>query len=156
MFSLCYRVSFTLVMESGGYSLAAVPRGLSSCGSWALEHRLNSCVTWAQLLHGTWDQPGSGIESVSPVLAGEFFTTESLGKPSIFISYCQDMVYSVTVLIFLRAQLIQSKPCPLQILLPTLHSHKYTAYTDSKMHILIFFIMALPYLIYLVDSDNAH
>ena len=156
MFSLCYCVSFTLVMESGGYSLAAVPRGLSSCGSWALEHRLNSCGACAQLLHGTWDQPGSGIESVSPVLAGGFFTTESLGKPSIFISYCQDMVYSVTVLIFLRAQLIQSKPCPQQILLPTLHSHKYTAYTDSKMHILIFFIMALPYLIYLVDSDNAH
>ena len=156
MFSLCYHVSFTLVMESGGYSLAAVPRGLSSCGSWALEHRLNSCGTCAQLLHGTWDQPGSGIESVSPVLAGGFFTTESLGKPSIFISYRQDMVHPLIVLIFLRAQLIQSKPCPLQILLPTLHSHTYTAYTDNKMHILIFFIMALPYLIYLVDSDNAH
>ena len=103
-----------------------------------------------------WELPGLEIEPSSPVLAGGFFTTESLGKPSIFISYRQDMVYSLIVLIFLRAQLIQSKPCPLQILLPTLHSHKYTAYTDSKMHILIFFIMALPYLIYLVDSDNAH
>ena len=113
MFSLCYCVSFTLVMESGGYSLVAVPRGLSSCRSWALEHRLNSCGAWAQLLHGMWDHPGSGIESISPVLAGGFFTTESLGKPSIFIFYHQDIVYSLIVLISLRAQLIQSKPCPL-------------------------------------------
>ena len=113
MFSLCYCVSFTLVMESGGYSLVAVPLGLSSCRSWALERRLNSCGAWAQLLHGMWDHPGSGIESISPVLAGGFFTTESLGKPSIFIFYYQDIVYSLIVLISLRAQLIQSKPCPL-------------------------------------------
>ena len=138
MFSLCYCVSFTLVMESGGYSLVAVPRGLSSCRSWALERRLNSCGAWAQLLHGMWDHPGSGIESISPVLAGGFFTTESLGKPSIFIFYHQDIVYSLIVLISLRAQLIQSKPCPLQILLPTLHSHKCTAYTDNEMHIFTF------------------
>ena len=55
----CY-VGFSLVAVSGGYSLVAVfrllitvaflavgmgsrPRGLSSRGSWALEHRLNSC-----------------------------------------------------------------------------------------------------------------
>ena len=28
-----------------------------------------------------WDLPGPGIESVSPALAGGFFTTESPGKP---------------------------------------------------------------------------
>jgi len=28
-----------------------------------------------------WDLPGSGIEPVSPALAGEFFTTETPGKP---------------------------------------------------------------------------
>ena len=28
-----------------------------------------------------WDLPGSGIEPVSPTLAGGFFTTESPGKP---------------------------------------------------------------------------
>jgi len=28
-----------------------------------------------------WDIPGSGIEMVSPVLAGGFFTTEPPGKP---------------------------------------------------------------------------
>ena len=28
-----------------------------------------------------WDLPGSGIEPVSPALAGGFFTTEPPGKP---------------------------------------------------------------------------
>ena len=54
--------------------------GLSSQGSQALKHRLKSSGTWAQLPHGTWDLPRSGIEPLSPVLAGEFFTTEPLGK----------------------------------------------------------------------------
>ena len=45
----------------------------SRCGSWALEHRRNSC--------GTWAFPKSGIEPVSPALAGGFFTTEPPGKP---------------------------------------------------------------------------
>ena len=30
---------------------------------------------------GMWDLPGSGIEPTSPSLAGEFFTTEPLGRP---------------------------------------------------------------------------
>ena len=33
-----------------------------NCSSQALEHRLCSCSAWAQLLHGTWDLPRSGIE----------------------------------------------------------------------------------------------
>ena len=53
---------------------------LSSCGSWALEHRLSSCGTRALLLHGMWDLPGPGIESMSPALAGEFLTTAPPGK----------------------------------------------------------------------------
>ena len=35
--------------------------GLNSCGSRALEHRLNSCVSQAQLLRGMWDLPGAGM-----------------------------------------------------------------------------------------------
>ena len=31
---------------------------------------------------GMWDLPGSGIEPVSPALAGRFFTTEPPGKPA--------------------------------------------------------------------------
>ena len=57
--------------------------GLSSCGSQALQHRLNSCGARAQLLCGTWDLPGSGIKLASPALTGGFFTTELSGKPHI-------------------------------------------------------------------------
>ena len=46
-----------------------VARGLSSCGTQAL------------LFRGMWDLPRPGIEPASPVLAGGFFITESLGKP---------------------------------------------------------------------------
>ena len=30
---------------------AVAARGFNSCASWALEYRLNTCGTWAQLLH---------------------------------------------------------------------------------------------------------
>ena len=68
----------------------AVACGLGSCGSWALEHRLNSCGAQAQLLLSMWDLSRSGIEPMSPALAGGFFTTESPGKPqnNLFISIC--------------------------------------------------------------------
>ena len=61
-----------------------VARGLSSCGSWALEHRLSSCGARASLLRGTWDLPGPGIEPMSPALAGGFLTTAPPGKPRNF------------------------------------------------------------------------
>ena len=47
--------------------------GFSQCGAWALEHRLSSCATWAWLFHSMWDLPRSGIEPMSPALAGGFF-----------------------------------------------------------------------------------
>ena len=50
--------------------------GFSSCGFWALEHRLNSCGTWAYLLHGVWDLPTLGNESMSPAVAGRLLTAE--------------------------------------------------------------------------------
>ena len=39
--------------------------------------------------HGMWDLPGSGVEpdQGSPVLASGFFTTESPGKPLIFLFF---------------------------------------------------------------------
>ena len=64
-----------------GCSLVAAC-GLRSFTSWALEHRLSSCDTQAFLLHDMWDLPESGIEPMSPALAGGFFTTEPPGKPS--------------------------------------------------------------------------
>ena len=65
----------SLVVEHG---LQA--RGLSSCGSRALEHRLSSCGAQAQLLRGMWDLPGPGLELVCPALAGRFLTTAPPGK----------------------------------------------------------------------------
>ena len=65
----------------GAWASVVVTRGLSSCGSQALEHRLSSCGAWAQLLRGMWDLPGPGLEPVSPALAGGFLTTEPPGKP---------------------------------------------------------------------------
>ena len=52
----------------------------SSCSFWALECRLSSCGTRAQLLRGRWDLPGPGLVPVSPALAGRFLTTEPPGK----------------------------------------------------------------------------
>ena len=57
--------------------------GLRSCGFGALEQRLNSCGMWAQLLLSMWNLPGSGVEPMSPALAGRFFTTEPPAKPYI-------------------------------------------------------------------------
>ena len=44
---------------------------LSSCGSQALECRLNSCGTRAQLLCGMWDLSGLGLKPMCPALAGD-------------------------------------------------------------------------------------
>ena len=74
----------SLVVENGLQGMWApivAVRGLSSCGSWTREHRLNSCGLWAWLLCGMWNLPRPRIESASPALAGRFFTTESPGKP---------------------------------------------------------------------------
>ena len=44
-------------------------------------HRLSSCGSRAQLLHGMWDPPRPGFEPVSPALAGRLSTTAPPGKP---------------------------------------------------------------------------
>ena len=54
---------------------------LSYCGSQALEHRLSINDAQAMLLCSMWDLPGSGIEPMSPALAGRFFTSELPGRP---------------------------------------------------------------------------
>ena len=62
-----FQVTWASAFAAGGLSL----------GSRA---RLNSCGAWAQLLHGMWELPRTGIEPVSPALAGGFFTTKPTGK----------------------------------------------------------------------------
>ena len=48
----------------------------------ALERALNNCGAGAQLLHSMRDLPGSGIEPMSPALAGGFSTIEPTRKPN--------------------------------------------------------------------------
>ena len=54
---------------------------LSSFGSVALEHKLSNGGAQAWLLHGMWDLPGSGIEPVSPALAGNSLPLSHQGRP---------------------------------------------------------------------------
>ena len=72
---------------------------LSSCGSQALEHRLNCCGPRAYLLLGMGDLPDPGIEPVSPALVGRFFTTEPPGKSMSFCSPHSDLLFCVPLLI---------------------------------------------------------
>ena len=59
--------------------------GFSSCGSRALERRLSSCGSRAQLLCGMWDLPRLGLEPTSPALAGGLPTTAPPGKPFLVV-----------------------------------------------------------------------
>ena len=91
-----WQVGATLQLPCAGFSLqwllllqsmssrvlgsVLVAPGLSSCGTWALECKLNGCGAQAWLLCGMWDLPRSGIEPMSPALTGRFVTSEPLGK----------------------------------------------------------------------------
>ena len=58
-----------LLLQGTRLSVVAA-HGLSSCGSQALEHRFNSCGAQVWQLCGMGDLPRSGIELMSPALAG--------------------------------------------------------------------------------------
>ena len=86
----------SLVAEHGGalgaqalgpWAAVVAARGLHSCGSQALEHRLYGCGALASLLLAMWDLPKSGNQPVSPALAGGFFTTEPPEKPHLMLSF---------------------------------------------------------------------
>ena len=79
--SHCGGFSCCGVQALGTWVSVVVACGLSSCGLWALEHRLRSCSARAYLVHVMWDLPGPGLEPVSPALAGGFLTTAPPGKP---------------------------------------------------------------------------
>ena len=83
--SHCGGLSCCRAWVPGAQASVVVAHGLSSCGSWSLERRLSSCGSRAQLLRGTWDLPGPGLEPVSPVLAGRFLTIASPGKPVVSV-----------------------------------------------------------------------
>ena len=91
-------MDFSLAAASRAYSLVAVCRLLTAAASlvaehqlWGAgaqqlrlldsEHRLSSCGPRALLLHGPRDLLRSGIELMSPALAGGLLTTVPPGKP---------------------------------------------------------------------------
>ena len=74
----------------GAQASVAAACGLSNCGYWSLEHRLDSYGTGTQPLRGMWDLPGPGIEPRSLSLTGRFFTTAPLGSSQIESSAFQE------------------------------------------------------------------
>ena len=68
-----FSLRWLLLLQS---NRALVREGFRNCGSQSLEPVLISCGTRAEQYHSMWDLLGPGIEPVSPVLAGGFFTVE--------------------------------------------------------------------------------
>ena len=65
----------------GTWALVVVAQKLISCGSRALEHAdFSSFGAWAQLLCGMCNRLRSGMEPVSPALAGGFLHTMPPGR----------------------------------------------------------------------------
>ena len=65
---------------SGCGARASLQRLLLLWSTGSRVHKPHSGGSWAWLFHSLWNLPGSGIEPVSPALAGEFLTTEPSGK----------------------------------------------------------------------------
>ena len=81
--SLCFSCCGARALGASA-SVVEAP-GLSSCGSWALEHGLSSCSVWATLFQSMWDLSGPEIKPGPPASAGGFFTTEPPRKPRSFV-----------------------------------------------------------------------
>ena len=92
--SHCSGLSRRGARAPGAWASVVVARGLSSCGSRALECRLSSCGARAQLLRGMWDLPRPGLEPMSPALAGGLLTTAPPGKP---LSTCFNLSLSTAL-----------------------------------------------------------
>ena len=78
--------------------------GSSSCGSQALEYKLSSCGTLAQLPHGMWNLPRPGIKPVSPALAGRFLTTGPPAKSHGFLPWHSHPCYFYTIIVVTQDQ----------------------------------------------------
>ena len=161
MLGLCGCTDFSLVVKRGAVLCCIVQAShggdLSCCGDRALGHvgsvvaapsleSTGSVVVGYKLswLHGMWDLPSSGIEPVSPTLAGGFFTTEPPGAPFHFClliitlicptSWCSLRLHGLTS----RALVFWKCPFPLHkidcvIFLQALA--RYFSYLTSFSHI---------------------
>ena len=87
-FSSCSQQRLLFIVVYG--PLIAVASLAAEYGLWvhkasvASAHRLSSCGAPAQLLHGIWNLPRSGIEPASPALAGRLLSTLPPGESSVF------------------------------------------------------------------------
>ena len=83
-------VGYSLVVESGGYSLLVVHRLLIVVASLVEVHRLWGSqasvvvVQWGQVPHDMWNPPGPGIEPVCSALADGLLTIRPPGKSCMF------------------------------------------------------------------------
>ena len=84
-----FRGSYCRAGLWGARTSVTTVRGLSGCGSRALERRPSASDAQAQLLRSMQDLPGSGIQPLSPALADGLVTIEPPGEPSFtfFINY---------------------------------------------------------------------
>ena len=89
-------VSFCAAQALGLQALVIVTCGLSSCGTWALEGRLSSCGTQAQLLHDVWNLPRPETEFI-PCIGRRILnhqTTREVLMKSFEQSLCADVIFS--------------------------------------------------------------
>ena len=71
------------------FSLVAASEVFSDCGTQALECKgFNNFGVEAKLPCGMRDLPRPGIQPVSPVSAGRFFTTRPPGKSRFWLNFC--------------------------------------------------------------------
>ena len=102
---------------SDGTARASHFGGFSCCGARALGvGNFSSCGAHAQLLRGTWNPPGAGIEPKSPALAGGFSTTGPSGES------CSLSLDSVPEPLT-REAFVDPPPLPLGGSVPVLSSH---------------------------------
>ena len=65
--------------------------GFRSCSSQALELRLSSCDTRAQLLCGMWGPPGPGIEPMLLRWQADSLPLSHLGSPALYLNICTNL-----------------------------------------------------------------
>ena len=124
--------------------------GISSCGSRALGHRLNSCGTWAYFAPCTWHLPRPGIEFVSPALAGSF-TGPPMKSQHLFLKMVWDghsdqyecLAHRTLICIFLIISDAEHIfMCPSAICRPSLDKYPFWSLVHFFLGLYLFLILS--------------